>query len=235
MEARGATPTDSAAPAVVLPGPSPGRYEYDAQANQISFHVYGEPLADVLAELSAQLGFEVRNLTSDPLSRAVSLQVQRRALEDALRELLRGYSKTFIYASKGAAGASAPRLHTVIVIAAAPPAPAASSPDPAPVDGPLRSGGIALEVETAIQTLLADASEDRHADAIERLVAMDPAAVADEALRQFDALTPVGPLAPTRVEAAWESLRAALCAASPPGGGREALPPELGCRRPSYR
>jgi hypothetical protein len=122
-------------------------------------------------------------------------------------------------------------------------------------DGAPESGSIALEVETAIQTLIAhdsgslhaDAVETAiqtliahdsgslHADAIERLVAMDPAAVADEALRQFDALTPVGPLAPARVEAAWERLRAALCASRAAEGSRATLPAELGCRPSSTR
>jgi hypothetical protein len=232
IEGRSVASARSTAPAVALPEPSPGLYAYDAQADRISFHVSGEPLAQVLAELSAQLGFEVRNLTSAPLSRPVSLQVERLPLEDALRELLRGFSRTFVYASSSEEGAVAPRLRTVIVLAATPPA--ADLPAPALGDRDLRSGRIALEVEAAIGTLIAHDPGNLHADAIERLVALDPAAVADEALRQFDALTPVGPLAPTRVEAAWERLRAALCAARPPEGGAEALPPELGCRPSSY-
>jgi hypothetical protein len=229
FEARSAAPTRSPAPSLTLPEPSPGRYAYDAQADRISFRVSGQPLAQVLAELSAQLGFEVRNLSSDPLSRPVSLQVERQPLEAALRELLRGFARTFVYASTPD-GIVAPRLRTVIVLAATPPAPAAPTADAAPADGPDRSGSIALEVEAAIRTLVAHDPGSLHADAIEHLVALGPAAVADEALRQFDALTPVGPLAPTRVEAAWERLRAALCAARPPDGERGALPPELGCR-----
>jgi hypothetical protein len=233
IEGRSATSAGSTAPAVVRPEPSPDRYAYDVQADRISLRVSGEPLAQVLAELSAQLGFEVRNLTSAPLSRPVSLQVEGLPLEDALRELLRGYSRTFVYASSSQAGAAAPRLRTVIVLAATPPA--AGSPGPVSADGAPESGSIALEVETAIQTLIAHDSGSLHADAIERLVAMDPAAVADEALRQFDALTPVGPLAPARVEAAWERLRAALCASRAAEGSRATLPAELGCRPSSTR
>jgi hypothetical protein len=229
FEARSAAPTGSTAPSITLPEPSPRRYAYDAQADRISFRVSGRPLAQVLAELSAQLGFDVRNLTSDPLSRPVSLQVERQPLEDALRQLLRGFARTFVYAS-APDGNVAPRLRTVIVLAATPPVPAARTEDAVPADEPDRSGSIALEVEAAIQTLVAHDPGTLHAEAIERLVALGPAAVADEALRQFDALTPVGPLAPTRVEAAWERLRAALCAARPPDAERGTLPPELGCR-----
>jgi hypothetical protein len=90
----------------------------------------------------------------------------------------------------------------------------------------------AEEVARAIRILLADDPGGRHAAAIDRLRALDPAAVAREVLYQFDALTPVGPLAPSRVDEAWEELRVALCRSQTAGGEGTTLPPELGCRPP---
>jgi hypothetical protein len=89
---------------------------------------------------------------------------------------------------------------------------------------------IAEEVERTIALLLADDSGERHAAAIERLLSLDLDRVAREVVYQFDALQPVGPLAPSRVDEAWEALRSALCAGRPYEGDPDALPLELGCR-----
>jgi hypothetical protein len=94
---------------------------------------------------------------------------------------------------------------------------------------------IAEEVERALRILLADDSGGRHSAALERLQALDPVAVANEVVYQFDALTPVGPLAPTRVDEVWEELRRSLCRSPMSDDDRAALPAELGCRPPPAR
>jgi len=215
----------------VAPAPASGRYEYDARTGRISFDVREEPLTRVLSELSAQLGFELRNLATDPLSQPVSLRVAQAPLEEALRALLHGYAKSFVYASSVSAS-EAPRLRTLIILPAPPEPSGAVLDEPAASAGLPGSTRVAREVESTLDTLLSDASADRRSAAIDRLLALDRAAVADELVRQFDELAAVGPLAPTRVDQAWEQLRGALCASA---DAREALPPELGCRPSSSR
>lgn len=234
LEARAAASAVAPPPAALTSEPGSARYSYDVQTDRVSFDLRGESLARVLSELSAQLGFEVRNLASDSLSRPVNLRVHQVLLDEALRELLRDFSKSFVYAPDPSA-AGAPRLRVLIVLSAPTLGLQPRSAEVALPEGPPGSTSVALEVERAIDILLADDPGDLHAAAIDRLLALEPAVVARELVYQFDHLAPVGPLAPMRVNEAWERLRVALCANRPSGGAREPLPPELGCPpRASY-
>jgi len=208
---------------------SPGASVHALEQSRVSFDVRDRPLFQVLSDLSVERGFEVRNRTSDPLSKPVTLRVDGLPLEEALRALLRGYSKSFVY-SRGAAGAEAARLQAVIVLPGALDADRPASPGDAASQAATSPATVADEIEEILGAMLAEDVGGRHAAAMESLLALDRSAAARELLYQLDQLEPVGPLAQVRVDDVRERLRAALCASGASEREARTLPVEMGCR-----
>jgi hypothetical protein len=208
---------------------NPAASLHEVEESRVSFDARERPLFQVLSDLSVEWGFEVRNRTADPLAEPVTLRVDRLPLEEALRALLSGRSKSFVY-SAGGAGAEATHLRAVIVlpgaVEATGPAPLGDASSKA-ARNPTRVAG---EVEEIIGVMLAEDAVGSHAAAMERLLALDRSVAARELLYQFDQLAPVGPLAPSRVDEVWERLRAALCASGSAKREAPAIPVEMGCR-----
>ena len=211
---------------------NPAASVHEVEEVRVSFDARERPLFQLLSDPSVEWGFEVRNRTSDPLAKPVTLRVDRLPLEEALRALLSGHSKSFVY-SAGGAGAEATRLRAVIVLPGAVeaigPAPLGDASSKAATN-PARVAG---EVEEIIGVMLAEDAGGRHAAAMERLLTLDRSVAARELLYQFDQLEPVGPLAPSRVDEVWERLRAALCASGSAKREAPAIPVEMGCRATS--
>lgn len=226
-----APPDPIAAPAATLPVASSsgslGRYGYDPRTGLVSLDVREEPVGRLLADLARDLGFELRDLATAPMDERVTLKLEAVPIEQALRALLRGHPRTFVYANDTPV-TEPPRLSVLILHSQA--RPLGEAEPPGVVEEHPGVAGVAQEVEHAIATLLVPDVDDRHAAAIERLLALDPPTVARELVYQLDHLAPVGPLASTQVEAVRKELRTALCGrqTSPEAGGT--LPPELDCR-----
>jgi hypothetical protein len=76
-----APPSRVGAPTVARPAPviaePAGHFAFDPRTGLLSIHVREEPLDGLLAELSQQLGFELRNLSSEPLSQRVTLSLEQ--------------------------------------------------------------------------------------------------------------------------------------------------------------
>ena len=98
---------------------SDGHYVYDADADRLTLRVRDVPMAEVLEAISQRTGLTFDTRPGLSLENRVTLRVERLPLDEAVRDLLRGFNFVLSYDSSNA-GVASSQLTRVLIVSASP-------------------------------------------------------------------------------------------------------------------